>query len=139
MTELIAPSKSLGYTNLYLDFLAGRRSARHLYASSDIADTAARLDEITYDRERLVTILEGQNRSFGASQATMTNITRLRDNRALCVFAGRQACLFGGPLLILIKALAIVKIADRYSRQLGREVVPIFWIDADDHDFEEVN
>ena len=139
MTELIAPSKSLGYTNLYLDFLAGRRSARHLYASSDIAETATRLDEITYDRERLVTILERQNRSFGASQATMANITRLRDNRTLCIFAGQQACLFGGPLLILIKALAIVKIADRYSRQLGREVVPIFWIDADDHDFEEVN
>lgn len=41
-----------------------------------------------------------------------------KDKKALCAFTSQQACLFGGPLLIIIKALAIVKAARRYSEQL---------------------
>lgn len=41
--------------------------------------------------------------------------------------------------MIIIKALAIAKAACRYSEQLNRPVVPVFWIAGDDHNFEEVN
>ncbi|MDF1545243.1 MAG: bacillithiol biosynthesis cysteine-adding enzyme BshC, partial [bacterium] len=58
---------------------------------------------------------------------------------AVCVFSGQQACLFGGPLLVIIKALGIVKAAREYEKLLKRPVIPIFWIAGDDHDFEEVN
>ena len=57
----------------------------------------------------------------------------------MCVFTGQQAGFLGGPLLTLVKAIATVKAAALYSEQLGRPVVPIFWIAGDDHDFEEAN
>ena len=47
--------------------------------------------------------------------------------------------LFGGPLLVIGKALAIIKAARQYAEKLNRPVIPIFWIAGDDHDFEEVN
>ncbi|MDH4157443.1 MAG: bacillithiol biosynthesis cysteine-adding enzyme BshC [candidate division Zixibacteria bacterium] len=138
-SNLIAPAKSLGYTDIFLDFLAERDTARHFYLSSDIAQVASRLDAVTYARDEVATVLESQNRSFGASDLTLENISRLREGDTLCLFSGQQAGLFTGPLLVIIKAIGIIKAAARYSQQLGRPVIPVFWIAGDDHDFEEVN
>lgn len=139
MTDLVTPSRSLGYSGIFLDFLAGKDSARQFFSARRIEDVASRLDVLSYDRERIAAILERQNRAFGASDDTFANIEKLKEKRALCAFTSQQACLFGGPLLIIIKALAIAKAARRYSEQLNRPVVPVFWIAGDDHDFEEVN
>jgi bacillithiol biosynthesis cysteine-adding enzyme BshC len=137
--KLIEPSKALGYSDIYLDFVAGLHSARHFYAVDNIRDVAAQLDSISYDREAIADILARQNKTWGAGERTLASIEELRDPRAVCVFSGQQAGLFGGPLLVQIKAIAIIKAARKYSQKLGRPVVPIFWIAGDDHDFEEVN
>jgi bacillithiol biosynthesis cysteine-adding enzyme BshC len=129
----------MGYSDIYLDFLSGRETAREFYASQSLEEVAAALDDIAYDRERIVVVLKRQNRLFGASRETFANIEKLKDGKTLCVFAGQQACLFGGPLLVVIKAVAVVKAARLYSERLNRPVVPVFWIAGDDHDFEEVN
>ncbi len=136
---LIAPTKGLGYSNFYLDFLAGRESARNFFATQSLADAAARLGSTAYQRDQLAEILIRQNQSFGASDRTMTAIERLRDPQSVCVFAGQQAGLFGGPMMTLIKALAIVKLAASYTAELNRPVIPVFWIAGDDHDFAEAN
>lgn len=139
MAKLITPSKGLGYSDMYIDFVSGLDKARHFYTPDGIADVAARLDAITYDRARLADILTKQNKAWGAGDATMAAIESLRHPKALCIFAGQQAGLFGGPLLVQVKALGILKAARRYCEELGRPIVPIFWIAGDDHDFEEVN
>jgi bacillithiol biosynthesis cysteine-adding enzyme BshC len=139
MTDLITPGKAMGYTDIYLDFISGQDSATHLFSSKSVEEVAARLDTVSYDRERIAAILERQNRLLGASDLTFANIEKLKNEKTVCAFAGQQAVLFGGPLLIMIKALAVVKAARLYSEQLQRPVVPIFWMAGDDHDFAEVN
>ncbi len=139
MTRLIPPSKSLGYSDIFLDFLAGGDTARHLYRAAGVEEVAAALDRLNYDRDTMAAVLRSQNSSFGASEQALANIERLVDHRAVCVFAGQQACLFGGPLLIVLKALGVAKAAQCYERQLHRPVIPVFWIAGDDHDFDEVN
>ncbi len=139
VNNLIEPNKSLGYSSLYLDFIAGLHSARHFYSADNIDDLAPVLQKISYPREELVALLTKQNTIFGAGVETFRQIEKLKDENALCVFSGQQACLFGGPLLVLIKALAIVKTAKQYEKQLNCPVLPIFWIAGDDHDFEEAN
>jgi len=129
----------MGYSRLYLDHLAGAESAGRFYSVPSIDQSAQNLDRASHDRDRMASILEKQNRLFGASDETQVNIERLRDKNSLCMFAGQQAGLFGGPLLVMMKALGIVKAARLYSRQLGRPVIPIFWIGGDDHDFDEIN
>ncbi len=139
MAKLIEPSKDLGYSDIYLDFVAGLHSARHFYSVDNVRDVAKQLDTIQYDRDRIADILKRQNESWGTGKKTLDNIERLRDPKSACVFSGQQAVLFGGPLLVQIKALAIIKAARKYENDLGRPVIPIFWIAGDDHDFEEVN
>ena len=137
--NLITPSKSLGYTDIYLGFLAGIDPPKHLYPATSLEDVAGKLDRINYDRPALVDILKKQNTRCGASPKTFENIEKLADPRTVCVFAGQQAGFLGGPLFTIIKAVGIVKAAQLYTQQLGRPVIPIFWVAGDDHDFEEVN
>jgi bacillithiol biosynthesis cysteine-adding enzyme BshC len=139
ISHRIEPSKALGYSGIYLDFLAENDSARSFYLSRDIGQVASSLDAITFDRQKLVGILTRQNHAYGASNKTFETIDRLLDPRAICVFSGQQAGLIGGPLYSLVKALAIVKASKQYEQQLNRPVLPVFWIAGDDHDIEEAN
>src|SRR5262249_28331154 len=62
----------------------------------------------------------------------------LADRRAVAVVTGQQAGLFGGPLFTLLKALTALKLAEQVSRDHNVPAVAVFWIDAEDHDWEEV-
>lgn len=139
MNRLIAPDKSLGYSKLYLDFLADLPSARRFYGAAAPTELLASLDRQAIDRPALVRLLGRQNESWGADTAALAAINQLSDPECVCVFAGQQAGLFGGPMMTLVKALGAVKYAERFARELGRPVVPVFWIAGDDHDFEEIN
>ncbi len=139
MTTLITPSKQLGYSNIFLDFLANSESAREFYLADSPKLVAENLDNVGYDRPKLIEILKAQNNEYNSSDKTFENIELLRDIRTVTVFSGQQAVFFGGPLLIAVKAVALVKQASEYSEILGRPVVPVFWIAGDDHDFQEAN
>ena len=116
-----------------------RHPAAQLFPETAIEAVAEKLDRIEYARDRMADILLRQNRLYGASEVSLERIEQLRDPRAVCLFTGQQAGLFGGPLLTLVKALGVVKAAEMYSEQLSRPEIPIFWIAGDDHDFEEAN
>lgn len=138
-SSLVPPSKALGYSDIYLDFVSGREPSAHFYLAANLEDTAAKLDGVNYDRKRLAGILKNQNTVYQASDATFEAIRELTEPDAVCVFSGQQAGFFGGPMYTIIKAVATVKAARLYREKLGRPVVPVFWIAGDDHDFEEVN
>jgi len=140
MNSLIEPSKTLGYSNIYLDFLQRKESVKPFYPTDSVEWAASRLDSINYNRDTISGILKKQNIIFGAGEKTFENIELFKNSqKSLCLFAGQQAGLFGGALLIIIKALALVKAAKKYTDQLKRPVIPVFWIAGDDHDFKEVN
>lgn len=138
-SRLINPTKALGFSSLYLDFLAGNAPARQLFVSPGYQYSADQIDNHGYQRERLVQLLTRQNQAFGSSEKTLACIKLLEDPRAVCLFAGQQAGLFGGPLFSIVKAIATVVSARKRSEELGRPVIPVFWIAADDHDLPEVN
>jgi bacillithiol synthase len=139
MKELISPTRAMGYPGIFLDFVMGAESARHFYLANNPGDVASKLDAIPYDRVAISRILLRQNESFGAGAKALSAIDQLVDPRALVVATGQQCVLFGGPLLILLKAVALAKAAVWLEKELNRPVIPIFWIAADDHDFPEIN
>lgn len=79
-----------------------------------------------------------QNHQFGAGQKTIENINKLLDPATTAVFTGQQVTIFGGPLYVFYKAALAVKLAESNCRRLQSPVVPIFWLAADDADFDEV-
>jgi bacillithiol biosynthesis cysteine-adding enzyme BshC len=56
----------------------------------------------------------------------------------VAVVTGQQAGVFGGPLYTLLKAVTTIQLARLIEREHGVAAVPVFWVEAEDHDWEEV-
>jgi len=61
------------------------------------------------------------------------------DPGARYIVGGQQAGLLSGPLYTILKAISIICVARLVSESTGFEVLPLFWIAAEDHDVLEVN
>ena len=55
------------------------------------------------------------------------------------VTTGQQPGLFTGPLYSIYKGLTAIALAGELEQQLGKPVVPVFWVASEDHDWAEVN
>jgi bacillithiol synthase len=130
-------------TKLYKDFLYDFNRVSQFYQPEglDIASLvprAAKVTAQTFSRNAVADVLADQNHKAGASEATFANIERLRQTDSVVVITGQQAGLFTGPLYTIFKALTAIKLAEHLRTQ-GVNAVPMFWIAAEDHDFQEVN
>jgi len=128
-------------TRIFSDFLSYSPAIRKFYPTQpDAEHIAAFAKSVPRDGQRQALVadaLEKQNRSWGASEATLRNIQRLREG-AFAVVTGQQVGLFGGPLLALFKVASVIALAKRVEA-LGVECVPVFWLASEDHDLAEVN
>lgn len=95
------------------------------------------LKDFNTDRNKLVEILQRQNKVFGAGNETLDNVSRLADPETLAVVTGQQVGLFSGPAFTLYKALTAVRLSQSLNGR-GFKTVPIFWLATEDHDLEEV-
>jgi bacillithiol biosynthesis cysteine-adding enzyme BshC len=115
------------------DFFAGN--------PSDAAAWRAAIDRTQRhprDRARLTDVVHAQLTKRGAPPEAHAAAARLRDPDTVAVVTGQQAGLFGGPLFTLLKALTTIRLAERVAVEYGVQTVPVFWIDAEDHDWDEV-
>jgi len=90
------------------------------------------------NREALVRILEAQQRRRGAPAEALAAAAQLRDPNSVAIVTGQQATLFGGPMFTLLKALTAIRLAERVREEHGVPAVPVFWIEGEDHDWDEV-
>ncbi len=100
---------------------------------------ATRLDSQAYARDEVCVALRAQAEWYGAPAEILQRIETLGGPRTLAVVTGQQTGLFGGPLFTLYKALTAVRLAERLQIDLGRPVVPLFWLASEDHDLAEVD
>jgi bacillithiol synthase len=130
-------------SRLFLDYLRDPIALRRFYPSAirfhhELSERAPEvLAAYSTNRGELCDALEAMNRSWGATDETLSNISRLREADCLAVVSGQQAGLFTGPLYTVYKALSAVKLAGCLT-QRGTKAVPVFWIATEDHDFAEV-
>ena len=114
-------------------FFSGDPAERAAWAGA-IARTQA------HDRGRreIADVIAAQQRRRHAPPPAVDAARRLADPRAVAILTGQQAGLFGGPLFTLLKALTALKLADQVSHEHNVPAVAVFWIDAEDHDWQEV-
>lgn len=108
----------------------------------DRGDLAAAAARVRFDpalRGPLADALAAQAARCGASDASKAAIERLRDPQALVVVTGQQAGALIGPNYTLFKAAGAVARARAAETQLGRPVVPVFWVASEDHDIGEID
>lgn len=92
------------------------------------------------ERGKLVKLLAAYNEETGNNhQAVRHSLEQLASGEASVMTGGQQAGLFTGPLLVIHKAITIIRMAREAEKRLGKPVIPVFWIAGEDHDFDEVN
>jgi bacillithiol biosynthesis cysteine-adding enzyme BshC len=114
-------------------FFAGNPTDRAAWA-----DAIRRTQSHGRRRSDIADVLQAQQQRRGAPPAAVGAARLLADHRTVAIVTGQQAGLFGGPMFTLLKALTALKLAEQVSREHGVPTVAIFWIDAEDHDWDEV-
>lgn len=128
---------------LFLDYLYNFPKVSDFYRPIPASPQAWRdragalLEREHFPRNTLVTLLEAYNRELGVSRTSLENLELLSDPGTVAVVTGQQVGLLGGPCYTAYKAATAVELAERL-RGWGIAAVPIFWLAADDSDFDEV-
>ncbi|GAB4333879.1 MAG: bacillithiol biosynthesis cysteine-adding enzyme BshC [Calditrichia bacterium] len=100
---------------------------------------SSRLENFTL-RNVIPEILEEQNRQWDAPKTVLEQINLLRNDKTLAVVTGQQVGLFTGPLYTVYKAISAIHYCKLLQKKYPEyNFVPVFWMEANDHDFEEIN
>ncbi len=98
----------------------------------------ARTQGAAHPRAGTASVLAAQQDRRHAPEAARAAARTLADPSAVAILTGQQAGAFGGPLFTLLKALTAIRLADQVRREHGVPAVPVFWVEAEDHDWDEV-
>lgn len=102
------------------------------------ASAVARTQAHARRRQDVADLIAAQQERRQAPPPAVAAAARLADPRTVAVVTGQQAGLFGGPLFTLLKAITALKLAEQVARDHDVPAVAVFWIDAEDHDWDEV-
>ncbi|MDH4070407.1 MAG: bacillithiol biosynthesis cysteine-adding enzyme BshC [Ignavibacteria bacterium] len=136
---------STGFSNLYLDYLYDYERVGSYFPTNFRSDEAfhplmERVRERKVDRVLLSSVLERQNLAFGAQTKALTNVRLLSKETTFAVVTGQQVGLFGGPMYTLYKTLTCLQTAAALKTRFPKyDFVPVFWLEGEDHDFQEVS
>ena len=115
----------------------------HDLADRRFVDPGARKQLVTEAAKRSVTAavldaLTAFNQDLGDSAERSANLKRLAAGNCAVVATGQQVGLFLSPQLVLSKALGAIKTAEALEAETGIPCVPLFWLQTEDHDYEEI-
>jgi bacillithiol biosynthesis cysteine-adding enzyme BshC len=91
------------------------------------------------DRGAIADLITAQQQRRGAPPEARAALDRLRQDGTVAVVTGQQAGAFGGPLYTLLKAVTALRLAARVRQDHQTPAVAVFWIDSEDHDWDEVS
>ena len=134
-----------GHHNLFLDYVYEFENVAEFY-SNDFRNKENYLKifkNVTENRSDLSPtiseILTNQYSQLNPSNATLQNIKKLSDKKTLAIVTGQQLGIIGGPLYTFYKIITAIKLSRFLSERYDDyNFVPVFWLEADDHDFNEV-
>lgn len=134
-----------GNTKLFLDYLSSFDKVQKYYKynfrdKEQIITKFKQLSESPNEiRAELSSIISGQYKNLTPSSKTLKNISSLKNKETIAVITGQQLGILGGPLYTVYKIITAIKLCSHLSERYDNyNFVPVFWLEGDDHDFEEV-
>jgi bacillithiol synthase len=101
---------------------------------------------VKFPNSRRTTLVEALSKRYqkegllGQDKTVSSNLSKLAIPSTLTVTTGHQLNLFTGPAYFIYKISNTIKLAEMLTEgELDNEVVPIFWMASEDHDWQEVN
>ena len=105
---------------------------------NDWLRTVARVQQASRNRSAVAEVLDRQLERRNAPVEARHAAAGLKDAKCVAVVTGQQAGLFGGPLYTVLKAVTAIQLAARVREEHGVPAVPLFWVDEEDHDWDEI-
>lgn len=139
------PAGNDAFSSLFLDYVNDFPKLQDFYngnfrSDNDWKSVIQKVIERPLDRSSIAQILTNQNRNFHCGVRTLANIDSLLNDNTVAVVTGQQVGLFTGPLYTIYKTLTALKLVEKLSKRFPEyNFVPIFWLEGEDHDYEEVN
>jgi bacillithiol biosynthesis cysteine-adding enzyme BshC len=125
------------------DYAFGYTNVAALFAGDPVKpdswrDAIARVRAARRPSAELAALVAVQQDRRDAPPQARAAAARLVSPSTVSIVTGQQAGAFGGPLFTLLKAITTIQLARRVALEHHAEVVPVFWVDSEDHDWEEV-
>lgn len=145
------PYSSLpSYSGLFLDYINNfdllRKFYDYDYSKYEEFRRCIELKKDTYLNQKIFfrndicEILRDQNIIFKSGEKTFQNIQLLNSHDTYAVVTGQQLGFLSGPFYTILKAINTIQLSDKLNREFTDcKFVPVFWLEADDHDFPEIN
>ena len=134
-----------GHQNLFLDYLYEFENVADFYAYDfRNRDNYLKIfknisEKRSYSSTDISQIIANQYSNLNKSAITEKNINKLSDKKTLAIVTGQQLGILGGPLYTFYKIITAIKLSRFLSERYDDyNFVPIFWLEGDDHDFNEV-
>ncbi|MFL5303750.1 MAG: bacillithiol biosynthesis cysteine-adding enzyme BshC [Polyangia bacterium] len=123
-------------------YVAGEPAAR-AFIPLDLRSADARAQRTRAAAARridptLAADLQAQQARLPPSAARDANLAALVYGETAVVATGQQVGLFLGPLYSFYKAASAVAVARALAKESGVRVVPLFWLQTEDHDYAEI-
>lgn len=134
-----------GHQNLFLDYLNEFENVERFYRNNfrevekyeNIFNQISNLDRP--HRTDLAEAIKNQYTEIRSSKKTQANIEALNSPKTIAVVTGQQLGMIGGPLYTIFKTITAIKLTSFLKEKFeGFNFVPVFWLEGDDHDYEEV-
>ncbi|MCB0281432.1 MAG: bacillithiol biosynthesis cysteine-adding enzyme BshC [Calditrichaeota bacterium] len=110
------------------------------YAENIDPDWAKLAERVTssFTRTDVLKELIRQNTHFKDEQC-LKNLELLKEKNTVVVVTGQQLGLLISPLYIIYKTITTLKLAEKLNKEIDEyNFVPVFWLEGEDHDYEEV-
>lgn len=134
-----------GHQNLFLDYIQEYENVERFYERNfrdqesyeSFFEVLSKVERP--NRNKLTKIVKDQYGDSKISKRTLANIDALDSNKTIAVVTGQQLGVLGGPLYTIYKTITAIKLCsylkDNYE---GYNFIPVFWLEGDDHDYDEV-
>ena len=136
----------LPFSKLFNTYISDYQSLSDFFSYNpfDAKDIQKRADELSAgsaslkNREEVVAALKDFHEELGISEAQSNPLKKFSNTECLTVVTGQQLGMYGGPLFTIYKTMTTILLARKLEKDLGKPVVPVFWLADEDHDFEEI-
>src|SRR5712691_7381257 len=123
---------------LFLDYVTDWNRVRNFYPQnysieSVVSFARQRPPLDSRHRDILSAALAAQQKHWGNDPSGVEKLAA----GAVAVISGQQAGLFTGPNYTILKPITVIKLAKALT-EAGVPAVPVFWIAAEDHDYQEI-
>lgn len=145
MTHSSISIQNTGYfSNFFTDYISQKTSVSEFYnifpSIENLDEFASKRHYIDSQRQILVKVLTKQYADIENNELVLANIQSLLNTSTYTITTGHQLNLATGPMYVILKLITTINAAKELSQKNPSiNVVPIYWMATEDHDFEEIN